>query len=217
LIDTAGIRKRGKIDQGIEKYSVLRALKALQRADIVLLLIDGEEGITLQDQHIAGMIQEESSAGVIALVNKWDAVEKDAFTIYDYTETVRSELKFLPYVPFMFISAMDGQRTHKIMPMISDVNEARYHRMTTSQLNKIMRYAIEKHPPPGKGARLRFFYITQVGVAPPTFVCFVNHPELIHFTYRRYMENQIRDAFPFTGTRIKLIFRAQDEEKFSGG
>ena len=210
IIDTAGIRRRGKIEPGVEKYSVLRSIKALQRADVTLLLVDASEGVTAQDMHIAGMVREEST-GVIVLVNKWDAVEKDAFTIYQFTEDVRQELNFMPYVPFMFISAETGQRVNKILPLILDVNESRHHRIGTGELNRILRTAVARHTPPGKMSRLKFLYITQVGVAPPTFICFVNQPELVHFTYRRYLENQIREAFPYEGTPIKLIFRARSE------
>ena len=212
MIDTAGIRKRGKIDQGIEKYSVLRSLKVLQRTDVALLLVDAAEGITAQDTHIAGMIQEENS-GVVVLVNKWDRVEKDEHTMNTYSDMVREQLNFMPYVPFLFISALDGQRTHKIFPVITEVNDARYHRISTGDLNRILRNAIEKHSPPGKSSRLRFFYATQVGVKPPVFIFFVNEPSLVHFTYRRYLENQIREFYPFPGTPIKLIFRGQEESK----
>lgn len=212
IIDTAGIRRRGKIDRGIEKYSVIRSIKSLKRADVALLLVDAEEGITAQDTHIAGMIADESVATVV-LVNKWDAVEKDSYTIYDHTDNIRQQLNFLSYVPFEFISALDGQRVHKILPMVVEVNEARYQRISTGQLNRLLRDALAKHAPPGKASRLRFFYVTQAGVAPPTFVFFVNYPELVHFTYRRYLENQIRNTFPFIGTPIRLIFRARTEEK----
>ena len=214
LIDTAGIRRRGKIEQGVEKFSVLRSLKALDRADVALLLIDATEWVTAQDLHIAGMIRDESKAGVIVLVNKWDAVEKDAFTIYDMTERLREDLNFLPYVEFLFISAKEGQRVHKIMPLVEEVNESRHHRVSTGELNRIVRDAVAKHQPPGKASKLKFFYTTQVGVAPPTFVFFVNKPELVHFTYQRYLENQLRQFFPFMGTPIKLIFRARSEDRY---
>ncbi len=214
LIDTAGIRRRGKIEQGIEKFSVLRSLKALDRADVALLLIDGSQGMTAQDMHIAGMIGEESRAGVIVLVNKWDAVNKDAFTIYDVMEQLREDLNFMPYVEMLFISAKNGQRVHKIMPLVEQVNESRHHRVSTGELNRVVRDAVAKHQPPGKSSKLKFFYVTQVGVAPPVFVFFVNNPELVHFTYQRYLENQIRQFFPFMGTQIKLIFRARSEDRY---
>ena len=214
LIDTAGIRRRGKIDIGVEKYSVLRSLKSLQRADIALLLIDAVEGITQQDMHIAGMIRDESKAGVIVLVNKWDIVEKDAYTIYEYTEKIRGDLNFMKYVPFMFISAETGQRVHKLMPMVQQINESRYFRIGTGELNRVVRDAVARHSPPGKMSALKFYYTTQVGVAPPTFVFFVNKPELVHFTYRRYLENQLREYYPFEGTPIKLIFKPRSEDRY---
>ena len=215
LIDTAGIRRRGKIDPGVEKYSVLRAIKALQRADVALLLIDASEGITSQDTHIAGMLAEEM-ASVVVLVNKWDAVEKDAYTINSYTDEIRSALNFLPYVPLMFISAKTGQRVNKILSMVIEVNEARYHRISTSQMNRLMRDAIGRHPPPQQGGiRVKFLYSTQAGVDPPTFIFFVSKPEWVHFSYRRFLENRIRELYPFPGTPIRLIFRARSEDRFS--
>jgi GTP-binding protein len=215
LIDTAGIRRRGKIDPGIEKYSVLRALKALRRADIALLLIDATDGTTAQDAHIAGMLADEESAGIVVLVNKWDAVAKDSHTIYQFEEQLRADLRFLPYIPILFISAKTGQRVEKVLPAALEVNEARYHRIGTGPLNKFMFEAVTKHSPPSKGGRrVKFFYATQVAVAPPTFVFFVNKPEWVHFGYRRYMENQLRELYPFMGSPIKIIFRARSEDRF---
>lgn len=215
LIDTAGIRRRGKIDPGVEKYSVLRAIRALQRADVALLLIDAVTGVTAQDTHIAGMMTKES-AGIIVLVNKWDLVTKDAHTMAEYETRVRQELKFLPYVPVLFISAKTGQRVNKILPTVWEVDEARFHRIPTGALNKFMRDAIMRHPPPQKaGKRVKFFYATQADVAPPTFVFFVNKPQWIHFGYQRYLENRLREMYPFTGTPIRLIFRARSEDRLS--
>ncbi len=215
LIDTAGIRRRGKIDPGVEKYSVLRAIKALQRADVALLLIDASEGITSQDTHIAGMLADEM-ASVVVLVNKWDAVEKDAYTINSYTDDIRSALNFLPYVPLMFISAKTGQRVNKILYSVIEVNEARYRRISTGQMNRLMRDAIGRHPPPQQGGiRVKFLYTTQAGVDPPTFIFFVSKPEWVHFSYRRYLENRIRELYPFPGTPIRIIFRARSEDRFS--
>jgi GTP-binding protein len=215
LIDTAGIRRRGKIDPGIEKYSVLRALKALRRADVALLLVDATDGATAQDAHIAGMLADEESAGIVVLVNKWDALEKDSHTIYQFEEQLRADLRFLPYIPILFISAKTGQRIDKILPMALEINEARYHRIGTGSLNKFMFEAVARHPPPSKGGkRVKFFYATQVAVAPPTFVFFVNKPQWVHFGYRRYMENQLRELYPFVGTPLKIIFRARSEERF---
>lgn len=213
IIDTAGIRRRGKINPGVEKYSVLRSMRALDRADIALLLIDATEGVTAQDAHIAGMIRDESIAGVILCVNKWDLVEKDAYTIYEYEEEIQRLMTFLPYVPQVFISAETGQRVNKVLESVMDVTESRYHRIGTGPLNRLIRDAVNRHSPPGKASRLRFLFTSQVSVAPPTFVFFVNYPELVHFTYRRYLENKIREHYPFTGTPIRLIFRARNEEK----
>ncbi len=215
LIDTAGIRRRGKIDPGVEKYSVLRAVKALRRADVALLLIDAEEGITSQDTHIAGMLVEEN-ASVVVLVNKWDAIEKDAYTINEYTDQVRHALNFMPYVPLIFISAKSGQRVDKILPEVIEVYEARYQRVPTAQLNRLMRQVISRHPAPQKGGiRVKFNYATQANVDPPTFVFFVSRPEWVHFSYQRYLENQIRAEHPFPGTPIRLVFRARSEDRFS--
>ena len=215
LIDTAGIRRRGKIDPGVEKYSVLRAIKALQRADVALLLIDAAEGITTQDAHIAGMLIKEY-ASVIVLVNKWDTVDKDTFTIHIYSDEIRQALNFLPFVPLLFISAKTGQRVNKIMELIVEVFEARFQRISTGQLNRLMRDAISRHPPPQKGGiRVKFAYVTQATVDPPTFVFFVNKPDWVHFTYQRYLENRIREEFPFPGTPIRLVFRARSEDRFS--
>lgn len=215
LIDTAGIRRRGKIGTGVEKYSVLRAIKALKRADVALLLIDAEQGITAQDVHIAGMLVDEH-ASVVVLVNKWDAIEKDAYTINHYTDEVRSALNFMPYVPLIFISALDGKRVSKVLPQAIEVYEARYQRIPTAQLNRLMRQVIGRHPPPQKGGiRLKFNYATQASVDPPTFVFFVNKPDWVHFSYQRYIENQIRADYPFPGTPIRLVFRARSEDRFS--
>lgn len=213
LIDTAGIRRRGKIDPGVEKYSVLRAIKTLRRADVALLLIDGVEGVTAQDAHVGGMLTDEN-VGVILLVNKWDAVEKDTHTMPVYESRVRQELVFLSYAPLLFVSAETGQRLNQIFPTIMEVQEARHHRVTTGNLNDFMRDAIAAHPPPIKaGTQLKFYYATQVGVAPPTFVFFVNRPEMIHFGYKRYMENRLRELYPFTGTPIRLVFRGREDDR----
>ena len=215
LIDTAGIRRRGKIDPGVEKYSVLRAIKALKRADVALLLIDATEGITAQDTHIAGMLVEEMSS-VVVLVNKWDAVEKDSYTINEYTAQLQYALNFLPYVPILFISAQTGQRVNKVLETVKEVYDARYERIPTGQLNKLMRDAVGRHPPPQKGGiRIKFMYATQAAVDPPTFVFFVNKPEWVHFSYQRFLENQIREQYSFPGTPIRLVFRARSEDRFS--
>lgn len=215
LIDTAGIRRRGKIDPGVEKYSVLRAIKAVKRADVALLLIDSIEGITAQDAHIAGMLVEEM-VSVIVLVNKWDAVEKDTHTINQYTSDIQQALNFLPFAPLIFISAKSGQRVDRILPMVLEVFEARFLRIPTSPLNRLMREAISRHPPPQKGGiRVKFMYSTQASVDPPSIVFFVNRPDWVHFTYQRYLENRIREQYPFPGTPINLIFRKRSEDRFS--
>jgi GTP-binding protein len=213
LIDTAGIRRRGRIDPGVEKYSVLRAIKAVDRADVSLVLIDATAGITAQDTHVGGMLQEEES-GVIILVNKWDEVEKDTHTMAAFTEEVRQRFDFLPYAPILFISAESGQRVGKILPLVKEVQEARHKRIPTGQLNRLVRDAVARHPPPARGGQtIKFLYTTQAETVPPTFIFFVNKPELIHFTYERYLENRIREVEPFAGTPIRLRFRARSEER----
>ena len=214
LIDTAGIRRRGKIDPGIEKYSVLRALKALRRSDVALLMIDAADGVTAQDAHVGGMLVEEMP-GLIILINKWDAVTKDTHTMHQYEERVRHELNFLSYAPILFISAETGQRVNKILPEALRVHEARNQRISTGQLNKFMRDTVAAHPPALKGGRrLKFFYVTQASVAPPTFIFFVNKPELVHFSYQRYLENRLRETFPFPGSPVRMLFRARSEDRF---
>jgi GTP-binding protein len=214
LIDTAGIRRRGKIAQGVEKYSVLRAIRALQRADISLLLIDAEEGVTSQDAHIAGMLAEANS-GIIILVNKWDLIEKDTHTLHEFERQIQHDLNFLPYAPILFISAKTGQRVNRILPLALEINNIRYQRIATGTLNKFLRSATTQHPPPSKGGvRVKFFYLTQPGVAPPTFVFFVNKPKWVHFGYQRYLENQLRETFSLIGTPIRLVFRARSEDRF---
>lgn len=212
LIDTAGIRRRGSIEEGIEKYSVLRALKAIQRADVALLVIDATEGVTMQDQHVAGMILEEVKS-VVVIINKWDLIEKDNYTINQYEEKVRKDLNFMSYVPVLFISAKTGQRIHKVLETVRLVYEERLRRVQTADLNKIVRMAMERHAPLRKGKKLKIFFATQVMVAPPTIVFYVNDPSLVHLSYERYLENCIRDEYPFTGTPLRLFFRARETDK----
>jgi GTPase len=215
LIDTAGIRRRGKIERTVERWSVLRAFKAIQRADVVLLLIDATDGVTAQDAHIAGYVLEELKS-VIVLVNKWDAVEKDAFTINTYADQVRDALKFLPYVPLLFISALTGQRVGKIFSLGNEVWEERFYRISTAEINRIVRQAVERQSPPSKGGkRLKIRYASQVAVDPPKFLFHVNDPELVHFSYQRYLENQIRAVYPFTGTPLLMRFRRGSEDRHS--
>jgi len=213
LIDTAGIRRRGKIDPGVEKYSVLRAARALQRTDVALLLIDAIEGITAQDTHIAGMIADEG-VSVVVVVNKWDAVDAESRARRQtFEEQIRAELKFLSYVPVLFISALTGLHVNQIMPTVLDVTEARYQRLPSGQVNDLIRTAMAEHPAPSKrGQRLKVFYVTQTAVAPPTFVFSVNDPELLHFSYQRFLENCIRGAYPFPGTPIRMDFRSHRQK-----
>ena len=213
LIDTAGIRRRGKVEQGLEYYSVLRALRSISRADVVLLLIDANDGVTEQDAHIAGYILEEQKS-VVVLVNKWDAVEKDASTADAFTEHARQALRFMSYVPVLFISALTGQRVHLVLPAALEVETERHMRLTTHQLNKLIQDAMFEHSPPNiQGRRLRIYFATQDKGSPPTFIFFVNDPELVHFGYQRYLENQIRKVCAFKGTPIKLIFKASRERE----
>ncbi len=209
LIDTAGIRRRGKITPGVEKYSVLRALQAIERADVALLMVDATSGITAQDTHIAGYILDAWKSCVV-IVNKWDAIEKDTHTMTDYTRHVRSQLNFMDYVPVLFISAKTGQRVHQVLETALQVQEERVTRLPTSKVNRIIREALDRHPPPSKAGRpLKIYYGAQVGVEPPTFVLHVNDPKLAHFTYIRYLENRIREAHPFLGTPIRIVLRAR--------
>ncbi|HXV97719.1 MAG TPA: ribosome biogenesis GTPase Der [Anaerolineae bacterium] len=212
LIDTAGIRRRGKIETGVEKYSFLRSLKAVTRADVCLLLIDATEMVTTQDAHIAGYIVEEAKS-VVVIVNKWDLVEKDTHTLNEFTARIRNDLKFLDYVPVLFISAKTGQRVQKVLPLALQVQEERLRRIPTGELNRLLRDAVAKNPPKGgQRHRLKFFYLTQAGVDPPTFVFFVNDRSLVHFTYERYLENVLREHYGFLGTPLRLIFRNRSEK-----
>jgi GTP-binding protein len=212
LIDTAGIRRRGRIEQGVEKWSVLRALRAIQRADVALLVIDAVEGLSAQDAHIAGMILDEQTS-VVVVVNKWDAIEKDSYTMVEYTRWIRAELNFLDYVPVLFVSALTGQRVAQVLQTALRVQEERLVRIPTSQINRLVREAVERHYPRSKtGRRLKIYYVSQVAVDPPTFVFHVNDPELLHFSYERYLENQIRAQYPFTGTPIRLSFRKRQRK-----
>lgn len=212
LIDTAGIRRRGKIEPGVEKYSFMRSLRAVNRADVCLLLIDANQLVAAQDAHIAGYILEEAKS-VVVIVNKWDLIEKDTYTINEYTRTVRAALRFLDYVPVLFISAKTGQRVNKVLPLALQVQEERLRRIPTGQLNRVVHEAVAKNPPKGgKRHRLKFFYTTQIRVDPPTFVFFVNDAELVHFTYQRYLENQIREKYGFLGTPLKMFFRNRREK-----
>jgi GTP-binding protein len=207
LIDTAGIRKRGKIEPGVEKYSVLRTFQAIDRASVVLLLVDATTSLTAQDAHIAGYIID-AWKSVVVVVNKWDAITKDTHTMTEYTRLLRQELNFLPYVPLLFISAKTGQRVSQVLPMALRVQDERLMRLSTSQLNRILQKAQDMHPAPTRaGKPLKIYYGTQVRNDPPIFLLHVNDPELAHFTYQRFLENRIREEYPFLGTPIHLVFR----------
>ncbi|MCS7281739.1 MAG: ribosome biogenesis GTPase Der [Anaerolineae bacterium] len=213
LIDTAGIRRRGRVQPGVERYSVLRALRAIQRSDVTLLMIDATEGVTAQDAHIASFILEER-CGVVVLVNKWDLVPKKRQTLQEYTAHVREALKFMDYVPVLFISAKTGEGVDRVIPQALEVHQARHYRIPTGELNRLIRDAVARHAPPPKAGRvLKIYYATQAEVAPPTFVFSVNDPELVHFTYERYLENRIREYYPFTGVPLRLVFRQRKSDR----
>lgn len=207
FIDTAGLRRKNKIKEELERYSIIRTVTAVERADVVVVVIDASEGVTEQDAKIAG-IAHERGKGVIIAVNKWDAIEKNDKTIYEFTRKVRDTLSFMQYAEIIFISALTGQRLNKLFETIDMVRENQTLRVQTGVLNEIMTEAVAlQQPPSDKGKRLRLYYITQVAVKPPTFVIFVNDKELMHFSYTRYLENRIREAFGFRGTSLKFIIR----------
>ncbi len=213
FIDTAGLRRKNKIKEELERYMIVRTVSAVERADIVVLMIDAAEGVTEQDAKIAGIAHERGKAVIIA-VNKWDAVEKNNKTVNEYTDKVRNILSFMPYAEITFISAMTGQRLPKLFDLIDTVAENHALRIGTGVLNEIMSEAVAlQQPPSDKGKRLRLYYITQVSVKPPTFVIFVNDKELMHFSYTRYIENKIREAFGFKGTPLRFIIRERKENK----
>lgn len=207
VIDTAGIRKRGKVYESIEKYSVLRAMSAIERSDVVLVVLDGETGIREQDKHVAGYAHE-AGKGVILVYNKWDAVEKDEQTMNQITKKLRQEFIYLDYAPILFVSAKSGQRVNALLPLIDEVHDYALLRIQTNILNEVIMDAQLMTPPPThKGQRLKIYYTSQVAVAPPTIVLFVNDPSLLHFSYQRYLENRLREAFGFTGTTLRIIAR----------
>lgn len=213
FIDTAGLRRKNKVKEELERYSVIRTVTAVERADVVIILIDAEEGITEQDAKIAG-IAHDRGKGIIIGVNKWDAVEKDDKTIYKYTNKIREVLAYMPYAELLFISAKTGQRLPKLFETIDMVIENQTLRIQTGVLNEILTEAVAmQQPPSDKGKRLKIFYITQVSVKPPTFVIFVNSKELMHFSYTRYLENRIRNAFGFRGTSLRFITRERKEKE----
>ena len=212
IIDTAGMRKRGKVFETTEKYSVLRSLRAVDRSDVVLMVINAEEGLIEQDKKIAGYAHEQGK-GLILVVNKWDLVEKDGSTMKEYTLRVREGLAYMPYAPVLFISAQTGQRVDKLFSLIHEVYEQNHMRIPTGRLNAILAEATARvQPPTDKGRRLRIFYMTQASTCPPTFVCFVNQKALFHFSYQRYLENQIREVFGLTGTPVRMVIRERSDK-----
>ena len=207
FIDTAGLRRKNKIKEELERYSIIRTVAAVERADIVVIVIDATEGVTEQDAKIAG-IAHDRGKGMIIAVNKWDAIEKNDKTIYEFTKKIKDTLSFMPYAEMLFISAVTGQRLEKLYDLIDMVRENQNLRVATGVLNEIMTEAVAlQQPPSDKGKRLKLYYITQVAVKPPTFVIFVNDKELMHFSYTRYIENKIREAFGFRGTSLRFIIR----------
>jgi GTP-binding protein len=210
LIDTAGIRRRGRWGVGVERYSVLRALRAIGEADIALLVLDATEPVTAQDKHIAGYIQE-AAKGVVLIVNKWDLAHSQSMA--EYERHIRHELRFLSYAPVLYISAKFGQGVDRVMPQAFEVYQERLKRPATNQINDVVGQAVASHPLPRKGTRqLKVFYATQTGVSPPTLVFFVNDAKLVHFSYRRYLENKLRQVFGFAGTPLRLVFKTRGEQ-----
>ncbi|EET61686.1 ribosome biogenesis GTPase Der [Marvinbryantia formatexigens DSM 14469] len=213
FIDTAGLRRKNKIKEELERYSIIRTVTAVDRADVVVVVIDAVEGVTEQDAKIAG-IAHDRGKGILVVVNKWDAIEKDDKTVYKYTEKIRETLSFMPYAEIMFVSAQTGQRLAKLFDMIDMIVQNQSMRIATGVLNEILSEAVAlQQPPSDKGKRLKLYYITQVSVKPPTFVIFVNDRALMHFSYTRYLENKIRDTFGFRGTPLKFIIRERKERE----
>ena len=213
FIDTAGMRRKGKIDEPIEKYSIIRSLRAVDRSDVVLMVIDAVDGVTEQDKKIAGYAHE-AGKGIVIVVNKWDIYEKDENSTLRYTENLRKELIFMQYAPVVFVSALTKQRIHRLPEVINYVAEQNAMRVATSVLNQVIADAVAVNPPPtDKGQRLKILYATQVKIKPPTFVIFVNEPEIMHFSYQRYLENKLREAFGFEGTPLTMIIRGKKEDE----
>lgn len=210
LIDTAGMRKKSKIYENVERFSVLRALRAVDRSDVVMMVLDAVEGVTEQDQRIAGYAHEKGR-GIVLVVNKWDLVEKDSKTADQMAKKIKDDLIFVTYAPIVFVSALTGQRISRLLEVVDYVSEQQNLRLQTSSINDLLQEAMRMNPPPNTaGRRLKIYYVSQVAVKPPVFVFFVNNPELAHFSYIRYLENQIRATYGFEGTPIKLTFRARE-------
>lgn len=212
LIDTAGVRKKSRVKEEIERYSVIRSLAAIERADVCILVIDAEEGLTDQDEKIIGFAHDQNKA-ILVIVNKWDLIEKDNKTLDIYTKQLQQGLNFMSYAEYLFISAKTGQRVNRVLKEVKKCYESYCFRVATGLLNDIISRAVMMQEPPiVTGRRLKIYYATQIGIKPPTFVFFVNNPELVHFSYRRYLENQLRNGFDFKGTGIKFIFRERNEK-----
>jgi len=214
LIDTAGIRKKSRIKETTERYSVIRSLKSMERADVVLIMLDASSGVIEQDQRIAGYVQEQGKANIL-VVNKWDLIEKDGYTMNKFDEEIRRDLKFLSYSPLLYVSALTKRRIFKVLELVDFVDEQNHRRITTSDLNRVINEAIMLNPLPGAGKKKpKIYYSTQVRTAPPTFVLFANYPELIHFSYIRYLKNVLRKNFGFEGTPIRLLIRQKSSKDF---
>ncbi|MDR1117283.1 MAG: ribosome biogenesis GTPase Der [Oscillospiraceae bacterium] len=212
FIDTAGLRKKARVDESIERYSVLRTSMAIERSDVCLILIDAQDGVTEQDTKVAGLAHEAGKASVL-IVNKWDTVEKETKTLENMEKQIRHDLVYMDYAPILFISALTGQRVNKLFELINTVYEASNRRITTGMLNSVLADATARMQPPSKkGKRLKIYYMTQTGICPPNIVAFVNDEELFHFSYRRYLENRIRDAYGFEGTPIRIIVKQRGEQ-----
>ena len=211
LIDTAGIRRRGRIQPGVEKFSVLRAVRAIERADVAVLLVDATEGMLAQDAHVAGYV-DEAAKGLIVAVNKWDLVEKHPRAQQEYTQVLRRELKFADWAPVVYLSARTGQRVDRVVSQALAIQAERTKRIPTPQLNNVIRNAVEAHPLNDRGRTLKIYYSAQVGTSPPRFTCFCNDPRLVHFSYVRYLDNTLREHFGFDGTPIRIEFRGRNSE-----
>jgi GTP-binding protein len=209
LIDTAGIRRRGRVEVGVEKHSVLRSMRAIDRADVALVVLDASEGFTAQDAHIAGYVIE-AGKGIVFVVNKWDLIEKNTNTMNEFRDDARQAFQFAPFAPVVFVSAITRQRVDAIIETAMHVHSESFKRISTGEINRLLREAVAKHPPPSRPGRwLKFYYATQAGVAPPRFVFFCNDPEAVHFSYQRYLENTIRERLGFDGTPLILQFRGR--------
>jgi GTP-binding protein len=211
LIDTAGIRRRGRIQPGVEKFSVLRAVRAIERADVAVLLVDATEGLLAQDAHVAGYV-DEAAKGLIVAVNKWDLVEKHPRAQQEYTQVLRRELKFADWAPVVYLSARTGQRVDRVVSQALAIQAERTKRIPTPLLNNVVRHAVEAHPLNDRGRTLKIYYSAQVGTSPPRFTCFCNDPRLVHFSYVRYLDNTLRENFGFDGTPIRIEFRGRNSE-----